>query len=745
MTTVMPGDKAGNKAGKGLSTDSKVTNPQFRKATASARAWKKYGDKPKVVYTRGIVTQVAPAPAPMSKACVAVQNLAATPTSYVNPERLMDDIANIYAARDRVFLALDQLDCAARFAGTPIRSTSAREHFHHLIGVIREAEAHARTAWQSELAAAGRMTPQLTRLVVAAGVGDARTIDSLLAKDGDELSANEYEELMVVLDGALIDSADKVGLGAEDYAASFFAGVDKSKLQRLIATLALWTSPSYRDTDKGKRAQGVLSEVRSLFERAVEHDDVFTKYPAFATKLESLDVKTLNVLLLTDDQTVRRDRQSLFSDPGAGALIGISASCLARLAKQILVDPLSMHPKFFDPGSDGTPSARMTILRLLEADTGRGGDALAQYLAPSNTSLPAMEAASKVLLALIAPNSQPHRPLTATSSEEVLSAKIMKSFFVQSFDHGTPDQVRAAAEVLELTIANTDKLGPASHPMLAALATGFAGTMIHQLTVGELLTAARNFDGSKAGSPFDAGSRGLDPNQGDLGRFIAALCAEPAAVRTIAAALGPMVRTFATAENSAPRSPALMEGAGFILGSILKKFDHDAGGRRSLLDGISAWLTAGFATVGALAGGPVSSMAAGALGSGLLQTIASLVEAEPSNGAGLPTDELAMRNYFRTLYAVASFRWLQPNTQLKILSEIENQSYSGVKPQVAIVSGVLTITNVHQMTPEDVQRVFGRIGRATSGGLGAVESDDQAITDFVRNGTGTTQATRQSK
>ena len=206
-----------------------------------------------------------------------------------------------------------------------------------------------------------------------------------------------------------------------------------------------------------------------------------------------------------------------------------------------------------------------------------------------------------------------------------------------------------------------------------------------------------------------------------------------------------MVRTFATAENSAPRSPALMEGAGFILGSILKKFDHDAGGRRSLLDGISAWLTAGFATVGALAGGPVSSMAAGALGSGLLQTIASLVEAEPSNGAGLPTDELAMRNYFRTLYAVASFRWLQPNTQLKILSEIENQSYSGVKPQVAIVSGVLTITNVHQMTPEDVQRVFGRIGRATSGGLGAVESDDQAITDFVRNGTGTTQATRQSK
>jgi hypothetical protein len=66
-------------------------------------------------------------------------------------------------------------------------------------------------------------------------------------------------------------------------------------------------------------------------------------------------------------------------------------------------------------------------------------------------------------------------------------------------------------------------------------------------------------------------------------------------------------------------------------------------------------------------------------------------------------------------------------------------------PLISGILGVLTITNVSQMIPEDVQRVLGRIGRATSGELGAVESDDEAITDFVRNGAGTTQATRQSK
>lgn len=69
--------------------------------------------------------------------------------------------------------------------------------------MIRGAEADARNAWQSELAAAGRMTPQLTKLVVTAGAANARTVDSLLAKDGDELSVDEYEELVVVLDGAI--------------------------------------------------------------------------------------------------------------------------------------------------------------------------------------------------------------------------------------------------------------------------------------------------------------------------------------------------------------------------------------------------------------------------------------------------------------------------------------------------------------------------------------------------------------
>ena len=65
----------------------------------------------------------------------------------------MDEVAQLYAARDRVFGALDVLDAASRNAGTPIRSGSPRERFTHLFGVIREVETTARKTWQEELIA----------------------------------------------------------------------------------------------------------------------------------------------------------------------------------------------------------------------------------------------------------------------------------------------------------------------------------------------------------------------------------------------------------------------------------------------------------------------------------------------------------------------------------------------------------------------------------------------------------------
>ena len=35
------------------------------------------------------------------------------PDSYINPERLMDDLVRLYASRDRVMISLTALDCAA--------------------------------------------------------------------------------------------------------------------------------------------------------------------------------------------------------------------------------------------------------------------------------------------------------------------------------------------------------------------------------------------------------------------------------------------------------------------------------------------------------------------------------------------------------------------------------------------------------------------------------------------------------
>jgi hypothetical protein len=106
------------------------------------------------------------------------------PTSYINPERLMDDVGELYAAHERVFKSLDALDAAARYAGTPIRSGSPRERFTHLFGVIREVETTARKAWQDELIAAGGTSRPLRLALEKAAKNDALYVTKLLSKDG---------------------------------------------------------------------------------------------------------------------------------------------------------------------------------------------------------------------------------------------------------------------------------------------------------------------------------------------------------------------------------------------------------------------------------------------------------------------------------------------------------------------------------------------------------------------------------
>jgi hypothetical protein len=108
---------------------------------------------------------------------------ATPPANYINPENLMDDVAQLYAARDRVFASLDLLDAASRNAGTPIRSGSPRERFTHLFGVIREVETTARKAWQDELIASSGADLSLSRALAVGAKNDALYITKLTRKD----------------------------------------------------------------------------------------------------------------------------------------------------------------------------------------------------------------------------------------------------------------------------------------------------------------------------------------------------------------------------------------------------------------------------------------------------------------------------------------------------------------------------------------------------------------------------------
>lgn len=97
----------------------------------------------------------------------------------------MDDVAQLYAARDRVFGALDVLDAASRNAGTPIRSGSPRERFTHLFGVIREVETTVRKTWQEELIATRRADLSLSKALAVGAKNDALYVTKLTRKDGE--------------------------------------------------------------------------------------------------------------------------------------------------------------------------------------------------------------------------------------------------------------------------------------------------------------------------------------------------------------------------------------------------------------------------------------------------------------------------------------------------------------------------------------------------------------------------------
>lgn len=643
--------------------------------------------------------------------------------NYVNPERLLDDISKLYEARIRVITALDSLDAAARFAGTPIRSTSARERFADLATRLRDIESIARKAWHDELLAAGGMTANLRTVLVKAGASDARALNTLVAKDGLTIDTTEYDELLAVVEGAIVSAKES---GVEDYAAHLFASLDQVTLRRLtilLPKMAWATTPTEETVAK---ARDLLCELRELFAAAIRTPDLEHRAPTFWSTLNTMDPQILTFLL----QQGRDWRGDLHVATNADPAV------IVRLATRMLIQNPSDHS--LDPVHGvSTPEPRLVVLAMLQADLDAGGPALSMFLSTADKTTSGIATATEHLMALVAPKGKlvPSIPWHSpdvwkeSKAEATASAKLLEAFFKKSFDPtygyelpgatfgfelgaqnestrsaSSVGSLQQGADLLKIIISNTSRFTSFTAPMKVALATGFAGAMINPVTSKDLVNSIQSVSSDRL---TDTGATiiALQKEEFDTDgtrtlQFVKALASEPKAVRTIAAAFAPMISRNARLLGELPAG-SIAEGIGFVYGAILRQFDSNAATRREFYDGLGLGLTVLFATTGALTTGPAGGMAAGALGSGILQNITDLVNLEPHNSEGLPMGENAMREYFRCTYIFACFTFLTPETQARIKDHLLRLSARlTINLKFDSLSGMLRIKNFAGFPPE---------------------------------------------
>jgi hypothetical protein len=642
--------------------------------------------------------------------------------SYINPERLMDDIARLYASRDRVITSLTALDCAAIAAGTPIRSTSARERFMDLGMRLRDIEATARQAWQGEVAAAGGYKPALRPILVKAGECDARGLKNLLAKDGKHIDATEYDELLSILEGAIVKAREA---GIEDYAASLFTNLDANTLNRLVRDAA---NIKYLNADDKLLVQhlgDIVAELRDLFSVVVKAPDLQTRFPQFWSHLETMDPSVVLALLQTGRGW----------NPEGPLLKGVNPNLLTMIADRVLTPEVRAQndPNFATANYWRKPM----VLQLLREDQLSGGRALSLFLSAPQYDAAGFATVSRHLDALTETSFIDFAGAFRlnTDRENAIRADLLKTYFTNVFDEGSKADVLQAASLLELVIANTSKLPDLSKPMRAALAVGFAGMMTHPETQVDLMDCAS--DGSGTGrNDIDASKISwLHPRvdiDGDcMGKFIQSIAEEPKAVKTLAAAFGPAIAISARVAQGLPSGAHLPEGLGFIYGSMLRKFDSDAEAKRAFFDGLGLGLTVLFATAGGLAGGPSTSMIAGALGSGILQNITSLVDMEPKNNLDLPMTTDGVRNFFKCAYVLASYKWLKGETKKAIEERLKEEPLKGeLPPRLAIVDGMLQIANTKKMSGSNQRRIASLIANGASAEPKGIQGSDQKAIDF---------------
>ncbi len=672
--------------------------------------------------------------------------LARTPVAarnYVNVEKLLEDVVRFHALRDVILLGLDDLDLASVRACKPIRSMPARGSMVHLLTVIRDAEAMARKIWQEEVAASGVVTPRLAGLLVKAAAADAQTVQRLVKRDGKSLNDAEYDELLNVLDGAVVDP-DRGGLGVAEYARAFVDGLDPKLLQRLLVELREALSPAYQGTGKQLRAEKVLHELRMLF--ACVLSGSAAEVPGLVAHLDGLSVESLNLLLLPE--------------PAPWKLARISDVWLGRIAVRILSDGASLHSTVADFGGDQLlPSPRMTVLRLLAESQTHGGRALADYLKPLSLNERDMNLASNRMLALLSPNSFFDKGSTglrhASLDEEALAAEVVKKHFLSEFGSTDSARVAAAGEALELVINGIGSLNAVTKPMTQSLAWAFSGLMTHPLINQQLLASVSKVRGTD--NAWKAGNNdGFDPGNDQLFAFLGLLATDAGGTRIVAGSIGPMITSTAKLFNRLPTRETLAEGAGYILGAMQAQVDRDNASRRNLVEGLAMSATVLAASAGGLVGGPTGATATGFLGSGIVDFLAAKLSSD-RYPAGVAFGTKEVEDYFKQVYVLAAFQWLDEATKAKVVSALKADSMAPASERLKATYKVsyvpsgpngqtrfeLNLTNLDTLKSVDLYEVLSLLADTASSDN---EGDTQTtIKRFALSGAQNAAKTRERK
>jgi hypothetical protein len=665
------------------------------------------------------------------------------PRNYVNVEKLLEDVVRLHALRDVILLGLDDLDAASVKACKPIRSVPARGSMSHLLTMIRDAEVMARKIWQEEVAASGVVTPRLATLLTKAAAADAQTVQRLVKRDGKSLNDAEYDELLDVLNGAVVDP-DRGGLGVTEYAKAFVNGLDPKLLQRLLVELREALSPVYQGTGKQLRAEKVLHELRMLFANVLSGSAA--EVPGLVAIVDGLSVESLNVLLLPE--------------PAPWKLARINDVWLGRLALRILPDGASLHSSVanFD-GDQLLPSPRMTVLRLLAENQTYGGRALADYMKPFSRSERHMDNASNRMLALLSPNSFFDKGSTglrhASLDEEALAAEVVKQHFLAEFGSTDRARVAAAGEALELAISGIEDLKAVSKPMTQSLAWAFSGLMTNPLINQQLLESVSKVRGVE--SAWTAGNNdGFDPGNDQLFAFLGLLAKDSGATRIVAGSIGPMITSTAKLFNRLPTRETLAEGAGYILGAMQAQVDRDNASRRNLVEGLAMSATVLAASAGGLVGGPTGATATGFLGSGIVDFLAAKLNTD-RYPAGVAFGTKEVEDYFKKVYVLAAFQWLDEPTKVKIVGALKANSMAPASERLkatykasSVPSGPngqtqieLKIANLDVLKSADLDKLLSLMSdAATSDNEGQTQS---SIKNFALLGAQNAAKTRERR